>query len=155
MRTVVCARSVHAIYARGVGTCLHLPCPLYRRPVTLEECKACDFHESIKETRPRSDDPDLVPVKSISNTELEIERKYKVQPIEFHSNPNLLTITVDLRGVSDGDVKISYEDQVLAVKPIHWFGRLTDVVEFDRMKTRLSNGVLSVFLPKMKRASVN
>ena len=97
---------------------------------------------------------------------------YHTPPIDIHEGPEGLVLQADLPGVSEGQLSIQLEDNVLSLhakvtapapedaRVIHEEYRpgdyhrsfiLSDEVDRDRITADLKNGVLRLFLPNAER----
>ena len=100
-------------------------------------------------------------------------RAYHTPLIDIHEGPEGLVLEADLPGVSEGDVRIQLEDNVLSLharvtspapegaRALHEEYRvadyyrsfiLSDEVERSKITADLRNGVLRLSLPKAERA---
>ncbi|WP_435009947.1 Hsp20/alpha crystallin family protein [Tundrisphaera lichenicola] len=98
---------------------------------------------------------------------------YHTPPIDIHEGPEGLVLEADLPGVSEGQVSIQLEDNVLSLharvgtpapegaRVVHEEYRpgdfyrsfiLSDEVERSRISAEMKNGVLRLNLPKAERA---
>jgi HSP20 family molecular chaperone IbpA len=105
--------------------------------------------------------------------ELNESRVYHTPLIDIHEGPDGLVLEADLPGVSEGNVSIQLEDNVLVLhakvpSPVPEGARvlheeyrvgdfyrsfiLSDEVERSRISAELKNGVLRLTLPKAERA---
>ena len=115
-----------------------------------------------------------VPAKDERTTELTATRedsRYLVPPVDIYETGDGLTVVADLPGVKKEAVSIRVENNTLTIegKPeyatrgsaiLEEFGlvrffrqfELSDRVNQDKIEAQLSNGVLTVHLPKAEKA---
>lgn len=100
------------------------------------------------------------------------EERYAIPPVDIYEKPEALTVLADLPGVSSGGLKINVENGVLTLEGKVDAGgagcqllqefdltsyyrqfRIAEIIDTEKIRASLKNGVLHLTLPKSAKAA--